>query len=246
MKRLSTAGLLLLLTGAAHAQYDAGATVGLGQGMLLNNSTIGSDVMGDVILRQGRRTAGPGAGGSRGRSAVSEASLAALQFHPSAEVSRSVLDRIARQFGGRQPDAYRQALVRDGVLARFDGLLRQLGYDSHDVADAYTAYLVLSWEVVNNGDAMQYRSGIDALRRSMRQALARTPRFTSMTDAQKQEMAETFGYLAMIAVATRDDLRRKGDEAGLSRLRDGVTGMAQRMGVNLRAIKMTPQGFVAL
>lgn len=246
MKLFPAAGLLLLLTGAAHAQYDAGATVGLGQGMMLNNSAIGSAVMGDVILQRGRRTAGPGAGGSRDRSAVSEASLAALRFHPSDEVSQAVLGRIARQFGGRQPDTYRRALVRDGVLAKFANLLQQLGYDSHDVADAYTAYLVLSWEVANDGDAMQYRSGIDASRRRMGQALARNPRFTSMPDAQKQEMAETFGYLAMIAVATRDELRRKDDQTGLSRLRDGVNGMAQRMGVNLRAIKMTPQGFVAL
>lgn len=242
MQRFSTTILLLFLATCAHAQYDAGATVGMGQGMVLNNGIIGSNVMGDVILQQGRQ----GSSGSRGLGQVSAASVAALQFHASSQVSEAVLERIARQFGGRQPDAYRQALVRDGVLDKFDALLRQHGYDSHNVADAFTAYLVLSWDVVNNSDAAQNRDGVDAVRRNMQRALAGNPRFAAMPDAQKQEMAETFGYLAMIATSTRNALQRKGDQMGLARLQDGVNSTAQKMGVNLRTIKMTSQGFVAL
>lgn len=243
MRRLSMACLLLILAAGAQAQYDAGATVGLGQGVLLNNSVIGSNVMGDVILQQGRQAPG----GARYQRAASAADLAALQFQPSSQVSQAVLDRIAKQFGGRQPDTYRQALVRDGVLDKFDALLRQYGYNSHNVADAFTAYLVLSWEVVNNqGDAAQNRQGIDAVRRNMQRALAGNPRFAAMPDAQKQEMAETFGYLAMIATSTRHQLERKGDQMGLARLQDGVNNTAQKMGVNLRTVTMTPQGFVAL
>jgi hypothetical protein len=242
MRRFSTTILLLFLATCAHAQYDAGATVGMGQGMVLNNGIIGSNVMGDVILQQGRQ----GSSGSRGLGQVSAASVAALQFHASSQVSEAVLERIARQFGGRQPDAYRQALVRDGVLDKFDALLRQHGYDSHNVADAFTAYLVLSWDVVNNSDEVQNRDGVDAVRRNMQRALAGNPRLAAMPDAQKQEMAETFGYLAMIATSTRNALQRKGDQMGLARLQDGVNSTAQKMGVNLRTIKMTSQGFVAL
>lgn len=243
MRRFSTTVLLLALATCAHAQYDAGATVGMGQGMVLNNAAIGANVMGDVILQQGRQA-------SNGAHVVRQASaadLAALQFHASSQVSQTVLDRIARQFGGRQPDAYRQALVRDGMLDKFDALLRQHGYDSHNVADAFTAYLVLSWEVVNNSrDAAQNRAGIDAVRRNMQRALASNPRFAAMPDTQKQEMAETFGYLAMIATSTRNALQTKGDQMGLAKLQDGVNTMAQKMGVNLRTVKMTSQGFVAL
>lgn len=239
MKSPSIVLALLLFAGAAHAQYDAGATVGMGQGMVLNNAVIGSNVMGDVILQKGRDS-------THRQPAPSAANLAALQFHASSDVSQNVLERIARQFGGRQPDTYRQALVREGVLAKFDALLQRYGYSNRDVADAFTAYLVLSWEVVNNSEARSDRAGVDAVRRNMQQALARNPRFTAMPDAQKQEMAETFGYLAMIATATRSELQRKGDPMGMARLQDGVNGMAQKMGVNLRTIKMTPQGFVAL
>jgi len=241
MKRSPLALLLLLLACTAHAQYDAGATVGMGQGMVLNNAVIGSNVMGDVILKQGQAAHRGGASSQGGA-----ANLAALQFQPSADVSRSVLDRIARQFGGRQPDSYRQALLREGLLAKFDALLQQYGYDSHNVADAFTAYLVLSWEVVNNGSIGQNRAGIDAVRRNMQQALARNPRFVALPDAQKQEMAETFGYLAMIASSTRSALQRKGDQMSLARLQEGVNGTAQKMGVDLREVRLTPQGFVAL
>ena len=244
MKRSLLATLLLLLAGTVQAQYDAGATVGMGQGMVLNNSVIGSNVMGDVILQRGRSSGGAAQHAAAGP--ISAASLAALQFRPSSEVSAQVLDRIARQFGGHQPDTYRQALARDDMLAKFDTLLRQYGYDSHNVADAFTAYLVLSWEVVNNGSIGQNRAGIDAVRHNMQRALARNPRFVAMPDAQKQEMAETFGYLAMIASATRSELQRKGDPASLARLQDGVNGTARKMGVDLRGIKLTPQGFVAL
>ena len=239
MNRYPIALLLLLLASAAQAQYDAGATVGMGQGMVLNNAVIGSNVMGDVILKQGRPA-------QHGSAPASAANLAALQFQPSSAVSTAVLDRIARQFGGRQPDSYRQALLREGMLAKFDALLQQYGYDSHNVADAFTAYLVLSWEVVNNGSATQNRAGIDAVRRHMQQALARDARFVAMPDAQKQEMAETFAYLAMIASSTRSALQRKGDPMGLAKLQDGVNGTARKMGVDLRNVKLTSQGFVAL
>ena len=240
MKRLPVALVLLLLSCAAQAQYDAGATVGMGQGMLLNNAVIGSNVMGEVILKQGQSA-------HRGTSGQSSAAnLAALRFQPSSDVSQSVLDRIARQFGGRQPDSYRQALVREGMLAKFDAMLQRYGYDSHDVADACAAYLVLSWEVVNDRSAGPDRAGIDAVRRNLQQALARSPRFVALPDTQKQDMAETFGYLAMIAASTRNELQRKGDQLSLARLQDGVNRTARKMGVDLRAIRLTPQGFVAL
>jgi len=231
----------LAMACAAHAQYDAGATVGLGQGALLNNQVIGSNVMGDVIAHQARGAAPE----SQTAMPVAERDLAALRYRPSAAVSQSVLDRVAQQFGGNHSSEYRQALVRDGVLNKFDTLLRDYGFANRNVADAFTAYLVLSWEVVNDRDADAYRGGIDALRTHMRAAMARNPRIAALADAQKQELAETFGYLAMIAAGTRNQLERSGDRAALARLQDGVNSTARKMGVDLRAVAMTPQGFVA-
>jgi hypothetical protein len=239
MKRLAAMMVCLVLAGAAHAQYDAGATVGLGQGMLLNNAAIGSNVMGEVIAHQGD-------GGSREPQVpLAARDLAALSFRPSAAVSQAVLERVARQFGGDRADAYRQALMRDGVLEKFDALLREYGFASRNVADAFTAYLVMSWEVVNDRDADDYRGGIDALRARMRAAMARDPRVAALTDARKQELAETFGYLAMIAAGTRSQLAHNGDRAALARLQDGVNATARKLGMDLRAVAMTPQGFVA-
>ena len=240
MKRLVAMMASLALACAAQAQYDAGATMGLGQGALLNNAVIGSNVMGDVIAHQQDHE--PSA---RAADAPSGRDLAALGYRPSATVSKRVLDRVARQFGGDRADAYRQALERDGVLEKFDALLRQYGFASRNVADAFTAYLVMSWEVVNDRDADAYRGGIDALRTHMRSAMARNPRIAALADAQKQELAETFGYLAMIAAGTRSQLERSGDRAALARLQEGVNDTARKMGVDLRAVAMTPQGFVA-
>jgi hypothetical protein len=243
MRRLAAMAAGLAMACVAHAQYDAGATVGLGQGVLLNNSVIGSNVMGDVIAHQDRdrraSTASPAGMPLAGRD------LAALSYRPSAAVSQAVLDRVARQFGGDHADAYRQALVRDGVLEKFDALLREYGFAGRNVADAFTAYLVSSWEVVNDRDADAYRGGIEALRTRMRAAMARNPRIAALADAQKQELAETFGYLAMIAAGARSQLERSGDRAALARLQEGVNSTARKMGVDLRAVAMTPQGFVA-
>lgn len=239
MKRFVAMLAALAMAGAALAQYDAGATLGLGQGALLNNAVIGSNVMGEVIAHQDGRTA------SVPEAPPAERELATLRYQSSAAVSQAVLDRVARQFGGEHAAAYRQALVRDGVLTKFDTLLRDYGFASRNLADAFTAYLVLSWEVVNDRDADAYRGGIDALRTHMRAAMARNPRIAALADAQKQELAETFGYLAMIAAGTRNQLERSGDRAALTRLQDGVNGTARKMGVDLRAIAMTPQGFVA-
>ena len=239
MKRFVAMLATLAMACVAHAQYDAGATVGLGQGVLLNNAVIGSNVMGDVIAHPDGQTA------SALQAPPAERELAALRYRSSATVSQAVLDRVARQFGGEHAAAYRQALVRDGVLEKFDALLRDYGFANRNLADAFTAYLVLSWEVVNDRDADAYRGGIDALRTHMRAAMARNPRIAALTDTQKQELAETFGYLAMIAAGTRNQLERSGDRAALARLQDGVNSTARKMGVDLRAVAMTPQGFVA-
>lgn len=241
MRRLLAMVAWLAVACVAHAQYDAGATVGLGQGVLLNNAVIGANVMGDVIGHQDH-----GAASSHpADTPLAEGDLAVLRYRSSAAVSQAVLDRVAHQFGGDRAADYRQALVHDGVLEKFDALLRDYGFANRNLADAFTAYLVLSWEVVNDRDADAYRGGIAALRTHMRAALARNPRIAALADAQKQELAETFGYLAMIAAGTRNQLERNGDRAALLRLQDGVNSSARKMGVDLRAVAMTPQGFVA-
>lgn len=242
MKRLAAMAAWLAVACAAHAQYDAGATVGLGQGALLNNAAISANVMGDVIAHQDH--ADPASRTPSG-APLAARDLAVLRYRPAASVNQAVLDRVARQFGGDRVAEYKQALQRDGVLEKFDALLRDYGFDDRNLADAFTAYLVLSWEVVNDRDADAYRSGIDVLRARMRAAMARNPRIASLADAQKQELAETFGYLAMIAAGTRNQLERTGDRAALARLQEGVNGTARKMGVDLRAVAMTQQGFVA-
>lgn len=181
--------------------------------------------------------------------APSPGTVAKLHFQSDRAVSEKVLQDVSRSFSGgdaAKAQTFQRSLAGDNVIGKFRSLLGKYGYSSDNVADVLTAYLVLSWEVVNNGDAMRYPSGVEALHRRIQAGLAGNSRLLAMSDAQKQSMSETFGYLAMIAAATRNELERKGDQMALAKLQDGVNSTTRKLGIDLRTVKMTEQGFVSL
>jgi hypothetical protein len=69
----------------------------------------------------------------------------------------------------------------------------------------------------------------------------------NLTDAQKQEMGETFIYNQVVQDATYVDAMKRGDNAMVQRLADAaVTRFQKEMNVNLRTLKITNNGFSTL
>jgi hypothetical protein len=72
-------------------------------------------------------------------------------------------------------------------------------------------------------------------------------RFAQLTDAQKQEMGETFIYNQVVQDAAYVDAMKRGDNTMVQRLADAaVTRFQKEMNVNLRTLKMTNNDFSTL
>ncbi len=175
------------------------------------------------------------------------AAVAQLSYRPDTGVHERVVARLTGFF--TQGDAARRPLIAHRLdqadpLGQFDALLRQQGYDSRNLADVFTAYLVLSWEVVNAADAMQAADGVQAVRDAVRQAFAANARMRALPDADKQTVAETLGYLAMVAVAAQRELAQAGNPVALAELREGVRKTARNLaGVDLGGVLLDDSGF---
>jgi len=172
------------------------------------------------------------------------APTAALDYHASADVSRKVQRNVLTSIADPAArESLQQAMQNNNILKQFDQLLHQYGYDIGNVADVMTAYYVITWEVVNDQDASRYKSGIQAFHDRLVASLSASPELTGMSDADKQTTAETLSYMAALAAAARNQLKQRGDTAGLGRVQQQVHAATLRMGVDLKALRLTANGF---
>ncbi|MBR8233550.1 hypothetical protein K6W26_08785 [Burkholderia sp. AU42008] len=221
----------------AQAQYDAGASIGLGMGMTSNNNIIGG-------LNIGSQIVGRGAAQPPGPDAAAQQKL---RFRPDETVHRevyvSIVDFLARRDPSRWAEAERY-LAQSAPLAQFDRMLGSYALERNNLADVLVGYMVVTWEVVNATHARPKPEGIATLRAKMRAALARDSKISGMSDADKQRRAETFAYLAALAVAADTEMQRQGNQAGIAQLRQSVRRAAmQTIGVDVQGLRLAESGF---
>jgi hypothetical protein len=85
------------------------------------------------------------------------------------------------------------------------------------------------------------------VRRQVSAVMLANSRFAQLTDAQKQEMGETFIYNQVVQDAAYVDAMKRGDNTMVQRLADAaVTRFQKEMNVNLRTLKMTNNDFSTL
>ncbi|OAB11069.1 hypothetical protein AQ846_25815, partial [Burkholderia pseudomallei] len=182
----------------------------------------------------------------RARAASPRTAPAALTYVGDAGVHRQVqadiVNFLAHGDASKRDEAKR--VVEQGeLLETFDRLMSRPAFDRRNLGDVFAAYLVMSWEVVNGADAHAQPAGVDAVRAKSSAALARDGRVRAMSDADKQRLAETLAYLAMIAVTAQRDLRRSGNTAALEQLRAGVRLSTRKMiGVDVKGLRLTENG----
>lgn len=144
------------------------------------------------------------------------------------------------------PAGLRRSVEAGLPWAEFDRLLQQHGYDPRDLADVVAAFYLIAWEVATGGDATLQPAGIAAVRGQARQMLAGQPRMAGMTEAERQETAETLAFHAMAIAARHHDLQAAGAGPALGAFRTEVAeAVAQQQGIDLRRFGLTPTGFAA-
>lgn len=245
---------LVVWPASSMAQWNPGATAGLGMGY-------GAIAMQQGVMQLGRQSLTDHDKSrsslqdklthdstSAGNDSQADANPAQLVFHSSAAVSRKLNAKFVNAIAAKHPELRSQAkkVFGSGKLQQiFQQVLHKVGYSPNNLADVMAAYLIVAWETANNADATQYPQGIAVVRRRMRQALADNKTLTSFSDAQKQEFAEILGNMATLDMLARKQFLAQHNDRQLKQLEAGVRHTASGFGVDVSELQLTDHGFVA-
>lgn len=245
--RAAVLGLALALANPVAAQWSGGGSVDFFSGIAA--STIQTSAIYNSLPAPGGETGKASAQAQApAREPGAPVNLSSLTIDWSATVSRNTRSKLVKALAESNPALQGEAetLFSDATWKAFSRLLRAQGYSSDNLADVMTAYYVITWEVVQ-GRAVQevpgYEMGMLQTRERLATALASHPDITKLDAAQKQELAETLGYLAALAGAANNQLRQSGDDAALGQLRRSVHEGVLMQGIDLKKLKLSANGF---
>ena len=224
---------------AALAQWNPQMTADLGRGM-------GQIALSQSIL-SGTRRLGEDSTSANGASAPPSAARngTTLTYVPDPRVSeqtrQSMVDALSRQ----NPTLREQvsAALNGGVVLRvFDRFMGTHGFSSHNVADDMAMQLLVSWEIVTGGVASPGQ--IRGAANQVRSVFLSTPQLRTMTNVERQQLAENIAYQVVIGSAANRQFRRANDTAQLTQLRQTAQSILRQRGIDLSRQQLTERGFV--
>lgn len=172
----------------------------------------------------------------------------ALNFSASGQVHTKVVRELAIMMAnGDQTKIQSNAdmLVNRELLNKFDQLLKQYGFNSHNLADVVCAFTILSWQAATGGDAAKYPAGIGIFRRNMLTSLGNNADVRNFNEAQRQELGETIAYIAILITLANQDPATRNNEQALAQLRQNAQAAALKFtGMDVTQYTLTQQGFI--
>jgi hypothetical protein len=206
-----------------------------------------NNVLGNTVRSGGssahRGVTGAGAGLSASRQSVSVNTRYRASPAVTTRVKGQFADFVAKTDPANGP-RLRQSVQQQDLLGVWERHVSVDGLRRGDVADAMTAYWVQNWQIANNVLSTD-RARVQAVRRQVYRALGSNPQFARLDDAAKQEMAEVFMYNFVAQGSAFSDATARGDKSLANGLSDAaVARFRNEMGVNLRRLRLTAEGFV--
>ncbi len=161
----------------------------------------------------------------------------------SARVRRQFADWMGTQAGPEGGRKIAQALAQRDPVRSWAQIVGGDGLRPGDTADSMAAYWIFNWVMANGGDSN--RAQAQAVRNQVKPMIASNPGYARLNEAQRQEMSEVLMLNFLIQHAAYLDAMKRGDRATARRLGDAaVTRFRNEMGVDLRQLTLTNNGFV--
>lgn len=154
------------------------------------------------------------------------------------QAEREYLARLRKQDAAAAA-ALGEQLQRNNFSRVYSGIVRPFGLSSDDAADALTGYTVLGW-LIATGAPDPSPSAVSAARNQIAARLGQTPNFRSA--ASRQALGEELKISFVTLHAGWQAARREGN---LRQYGDGVAALFNRNGIDLRALRLTRDGFTA-
>jgi len=160
----------------------------------------------------------------------------------SARIQRQFLDNIRWSVSAEARNTLQAAFAERPALEIWQELVASDGLTTGNVADAITAYWVLNWVTANARYNLKIDNG--PVQAQMQAAMAADPNFRTLSNLQKQEMAEGYILKFLVEHAALNDAMARKDVTALGRLAlASVTRFRQEMGVDLIALEPGSEGF---
>ncbi|KRC78302.1 DUF6683 family protein [Sphingomonas sp. Root241] len=161
----------------------------------------------------------------------------------SARIRRQFIASMSGKVGAANARQLAEALERGDPIANWSQIVAADGLRSGDVADAFAAYWLLNWAMANGREGN--RAQVLAVRDQTRSILASNPHHAALSEAQRQEMAETFMLNFLVQHAAYSDAMKRRDQATMRRLGDAaVARFRGEMGLDLRRLQLGGAGFI--
>jgi hypothetical protein len=168
-----------------------------------------------------------------------------LTYEPDARLSDWTRARMTDQLDpDNDPQLHRQivqAFAGNAVLKNFDRFMSDRGYSSHDVADDTAELLLVSWQIATNNTATH--SQVEGVHEQVRAVLLAAPQMQTLTDSDRQLMAEKIAYQVVITSSVNTESVRHNNAAQQRKLQESAAETLRAHGVDMTQVHLTDEGF---
>lgn len=210
--------------------YDPGTFNGMANIALngeLNRITINTGTSGNTTRKKEPASSGT-------------APKADLSYTPSVAVQQEVIKAVADEMGNGDTARARiiyEGLKRSNAINSFSILLKNYNFDALNLADVFSAYILLSWEMVTDKDASRFKKGISIYQDIMHREMQKSEKIATWDNAKKQQVAQRMILLAFMA----QEAIKGGRDASI------ITGVQNKVklicGVDVALYDLSDKGF---
>jgi hypothetical protein len=170
--------------------------------------------------------------------------LVSTTYTPSSARTRTNLANFVaktRRTDPVQADKMQELFASSDVIGELGNVLAQFGLDKNNVAHAYAAYWVSSWQAANGDTTTPSKKMLGAVAAQATSRLAQNTGFAAATDAEKQEFAEVL--LVLTALTDTHMQLAVGNPAQLRAVAIAAKRGAAATGIELDTMTLTEEGF---
>lgn len=157
-------------------------------------------------------------------------------------VEAAFVDYVEKVGGPQEAATVRDDLAHHDFVDAWRSTAGTNGLRPGDLADAMAAYWILNWAMANTHDAGPAEAA--GVKAQLRRNLATNPTFQRLTEAQRQETAETFMLNYVYQQNIYAAAAKRDDQPLLHKLSDAAEArFSNEMHLDLRGLRLTDAGF---
>jgi hypothetical protein len=171
--------------------------------------------------------------------------VAKLNYTPSAEARKRNLATFVSKTRANDPasaDQLAEMFASTDVIGLVGKAMTGMGLRPDNLADAYAVYWSSAWHASVGSNATPSRAQFGKMKSQAAAALASTPEIVTATNAAKQEFAESLLIQAALIDSSLEQAQN--DPAMLKAIGKAVRQGARAMGIDLKSMTLTEDGFV--